>query len=193
MPALPLALVCLSIGLFVYSPAPVAAIKWYVDASVKDSGDGTGWEVAFKTIQLGIDAASDGDIVLVAERVYTENIRFLGKNITVSSTDPDDPTVVANTILDEGNAGPVVTFWGLEGEFCVLSGFTIRNGRAEDGGGIHGRGAHATICNNAIIANCAPDDGGGLYFCDDGGALAYCNGVIESNVIRDNSATDDGG
>ncbi|GAI61123.1 unnamed protein product, partial [marine sediment metagenome] len=31
---------------------------------------------------------------------YYENINFLGKAITVRSTDPNDPNVVAATIID---------------------------------------------------------------------------------------------
>ena len=42
----------------------VQATEWYVDASVAQSGDGATWETAFKKIQEGIDAASDGDTEL---------------------------------------------------------------------------------------------------------------------------------
>ena len=79
------------------------------------------------------------DTVFVAQGVYFENVRFKGENVVLRSTDPLDPTVVANTMIDGNGAGSVVTFEGTEGENCVLSGFTIRNGKAMSGGGICGR------------------------------------------------------
>jgi len=132
----------------------------YVDGAIPISGDGTSWETAFKSIQEGISFASSGDTVIVAEETYVENIRFSGKNIVLTSTDPLDPDVVANTIVDGNQAGPVVSFSGTEDQTCILAGFTIQNGRGEQGGkyggGIYGQGTHATIQNNAIVRNRAP-------------------------------------
>ena len=44
--------------------------------------DGTG---DFDTIQEGINASVDGDMVLVYPGTYYENINFLGKNISLAS------------------------------------------------------------------------------------------------------------
>lgn len=161
---------------------------WYVNASVGFPGDGTSWEAAFKTIQKGIDAASNGDTVIVAEGAYAENIEFHGKNITVRSADPSGWTVVEKTIIDGGNRGSTVTFAGTENETCLLSGFTIQNGNAESGGGIAGRGTHATIQSNLVTGNSA--DGG---YPAGGGGLADCDGVIRGNRITGNSAFSGGG
>lgn len=168
--------------------------RWYVDDSVSVSGDGQSWETAFRKIQEGINAASDGDTVIVAEGTYVENIRFNGKNIILTSTDPTQPKVVQNTIVDGNQAGCVVRFAGTENEACVLSGFTIRNGFVENtqGGGICGWTvedfARATIENNVITGNWAKNG--------DGGGMAYCDGRIQNNIITGNSTEEiweDGG
>jgi pectin methylesterase-like acyl-CoA thioesterase len=50
------------------------------------------------TIQAAIDAAEDGDVIVVRPGNYNEKINFNGKNITLRSTDPDDPEVVARRL-----------------------------------------------------------------------------------------------
>ncbi len=67
---------------------------WYVDDAVPSSGDGKSWPTAFKTIQEGINASSDGDTVMVEAGTYLENIQVRGKNIMVQSKDPLVPSVV---------------------------------------------------------------------------------------------------
>lgn len=114
---------------------PAAAKAWYVDASVPQSGDGKSWETAFKSIFRGLDSSHTGDMIVVAPGVYTENVDFNGRNVTLRCTDPTDPAVVASTVIDGGAKGPAVTFWGNEGESCLLEGFTITNGHASRGGG----------------------------------------------------------
>ncbi len=192
---------------------PADCAEWYVDDSVSASGDGKSWETAVKTIQEGIDEASHGDTVTVAEGTYVENIHFDGKNIILTSTDPLNPDVVATTIIDGSQSGTVVTFSGAEDATCALSGFTVRNGRAVVGAGILGRvdreHTHATIENNVITDNVAENAGGGLFVCHGtvrnnlitrnscgiygGGGLSSCDGSISDNTISFNSATWGGG
>jgi len=91
----------------------------------------------FNNIQAAIHDSNYGDVVIVAEGRYFENINFNGKNITLISTDPCNPDVVAATIIDGSRNGSVVTFNSGEDANCVLNGFTITNGNAERGGGIY--------------------------------------------------------
>jgi len=145
----------------------------------------------YATIQEAIDAAVNGDTVLVQPGTYVENINFGGKAITLTSTSADDPAVVADTILDGNQAGRVVTFNHGEGADSVLTGLTIRNGKAYDGGGILCSSSSPTITKNRITGNSASgwqySGGGGIY------CVGACSPTIEFNAIEANSGAQGGG
>ena len=67
---------------------------WFVDDDTCPSvGDGSNIN-PFCSIQDAIDIASNGDEIIVFAGTYNEAIDFLGKAITVRSTDPTDRAVV---------------------------------------------------------------------------------------------------
>ena len=137
------------------------------------------------TIQAAIIAAEDGNVVIVSPGRYKENISFLGKAVTVRSTDPDDPDVVAGTIIDGDGADSCVTFENNEGRDSVLKGFTVTNGDGDYGGGIQCFTSSPSILANVIIHN-RSWQGGGID----------CNSrspLIEGNAIIENVAGNHGG
>jgi len=137
----------------------------------------------FPAIQDAIDAALDGDTIIVRPGTYVETIEFLGKAITLKSS--DGPEV---TIIDGDRSGSVVTFASGETEDSVLKGFTITNGKNNRGGGIFVSSASPRILSNIIADNLAEDIpgvdidamGGGIY-CEDSTAR------IKGNTIDGNS------
>jgi hypothetical protein len=84
----------------------------------------------YASIQQAINDAHPGEEIAVSSGVcqYGENINFKGKNLTLRSTDPNDPAVVAATIINGGHRAAAVTFSGAERTACVLDGLTITGG-----------------------------------------------------------------
>jgi len=99
---------------------------------------------SYATIQAAIDAASNGDEVVVGDGTYGA-INFNGKTITIRSV--NGPVA---TIIDGGGSGYVVTFETstVGGASSVLNGFTIQNGAT----GIYCGKGYLTI-SNCIITN----------------------------------------
>ena len=116
------------------------------------------------TIQDAIDIAQPGDTVLVEPGVYTERINFLGKEILVGSLHlmTGLNNYIIQTVLDGENQGTVVTFNSGEGNGSQLQGLTIRNGSANNGGGVYCSGASPTLANLVITQNTATSRGGGM-------------------------------
>jgi hypothetical protein len=120
----------------------------------------------FNNIQAGIDAVTDGDIVLVApgEYVITEPITFRGKAITVrSETGRDETTIQMGTPADP-NRGSVVIFENNETSASVLDGFTITGGSgcriwiAEESQFARSGGGMCFIpASSATVRNCSID------------------------------------
>ncbi|MBT3234203.1 MAG: hypothetical protein HN356_15495, partial [Calditrichaeota bacterium] len=113
----------------------------------------------FETIQAAIDASENGDEIHVSPGEYVENIDFDGKIISVIGN-PDNPEEV---IIDGGGDGNVVMIANGETDDTILSGFTIRNGDTEDGGGIYCVDSYPTLLNLIVRDNVVTRNGGGIY------------------------------
>ncbi|MFC1890153.1 nitrous oxide reductase family maturation protein NosD [Thermodesulfobacteriota bacterium] len=128
------------------------------------------------TIQAGIDAAVDGDLVLVAPGIYVENIDFLGKAITLRSEAGSE-----GTVIDGNQAGSVVSFISGETRNAVINGFTIRNGFGYGGGGVLCWASSPAVSNCTITGNDAGDLNGGGICCVEGASPVITNCLITDN------------
>jgi parallel beta-helix repeat protein len=131
----------------------------------------------FNSIQSAIDAARDFDQVVVTPGTYTgpgnRDISFLGKAITVRSRDPNDPNIVAATIIDcNGSLGDEhrgFNFRAKEDANSVLSGLTITNGHSRSGSAIYCPYSSPTITKCIVRGNWAE---AGTVRCDRGKIVA---------------------
>ena len=125
---------------------------------------------------------------------YLENIDFLGKAITVQSTDGEDVTIIDGSACTTGpDTCSVVTFANGESENSVLDGFTVTGGEGTEfffttdfyGGGIYCL-ASPTILNCSISENTAAVGGGMWNGYSSSPTLTNC-------TISGNTADNDGG
>jgi hypothetical protein len=109
----------------------------------------------YATVQGAINAAADGDSVLVDPGTYFENIDFKGKAIIVAGTGGADVTTI-----DGGSADSVVRFVNRETANSVIDGFTLTHGMASEGGGIRCDHSSPGIKNCRILENQGVNGGG---------------------------------
>jgi len=135
----------------------------------------------YSSIQEGIDAANEGDTVLVHPGIYLEHLAILSKNITLASLflTTADTTYISSTIIDGDTSGRVIYADGVTSE-TVIAGLTLRNGKTYDepGAGLHIAGSSPTIAYMVISNNTAVMGGG--IFCD-GATLNVFNTILQEN------------
>ena len=95
----------------------------------------------YPTIQEGINAANNGDTVLVDPGVYKENLSIWYKAITLASQFiiSGDSSLINNTIIDGDTSGAVLDiFVYCQGQSTSeINGFRITNGKSNEGGGVN--------------------------------------------------------
>ncbi|MBI3850216.1 MAG: hypothetical protein HY298_07990 [Verrucomicrobia bacterium] len=156
----------------------------YVDVnSTNPTPPYTNWLTAATNIQDAVDAALAGDEIVVTNGTYATGGRAVGTNLLVNRVAVDKPLTVWSV-----NGPELTVINGDSTARCVylsdgasLSGFTLTQGVADNGGGVRCASTNAFLAHFVIAGNSATF-GGGAY----GGTLYNC-------TLMDNSATDGGG
>ena len=155
---------------------------FHVSPDGDNAADGRSWETAKKTINGALASAHTGDTVLVADGVYAPFTFSRNDFVTIRSVNGHEAT-----IIDGGNAARCATFGGVSTVSndsnaitnAVLEGFTLRNGRASNGGGgQYGSYRYCRFENNVATSSY----GGGLYY-----------GAADSCVFWNNQTVSYGG
>ena len=153
------------------------------------------------TIQAGLNAAVEGDTVLVQPGTYTENIIWPETNGVKLISAGDS----SNTIIDGNASGSVISFFFAAGldSTTLIKGFQLTNGYSTNGGGIYLSGSSPNLDRLYIYNNVADTHGGGIFLSDlstlkitsinftsnrissggDGGGGIYCSGVSDVTVM----------
>jgi hypothetical protein len=148
-----------------------ASTPWYVSSSGSDtSGCGSSANPckSITYVLTSIPAFADGDTINVSG-VLAENVNVGRPAVIVGQT--SDATIQA------AGVGSVLSVPA--GVSVTLSGLTIRNGNAGDGGGIHNQGI--LVASGVVITgNSATNSGGGIF---NTGTLTMTNGKVAGNRV----------
>ena len=135
----------------------------------------------YATIQAGINAAVDGDTVLVASGVYYEAVDFLSKKIVLLSE-----SGAISTVIDPDSECASVTIDSVDVAGAVIEGFTITNSFDDFYPGVE---LHGIYCYKAFleIRNNIITDIGYWFSATGAGIYAFDSyPVIEDNLIAYN-------
>ena len=196
-------LIALSIAVLAAPSIASAQTTWYVDdnalgdpgpgdPTVSDPLEDGSADHPFDAIQEGIDAAVDGDTVLVLDGTYTgmgnKNLDFNEKAITIRGS-LDDPALC---VIDCEDNGRGFYFQNGEGPDSIVEGLTITNGDAIYGGGVYCTShSNPTLVICIIRENSAGRYGGGVFCHDSSPTLYYCS--IAENTTADTTYYGHGG
>lgn len=149
----------------------------YVDSSMVSAGDGGSWATAFKTLDQGLLAASQCNIVsniMVAKGTYpvaASNSFGMLSHVQIYGGFPSGGGSIAqrnttsNASILQGNGNSVFYNTNIDAT-ALLDGFTITGGSSSVGGGMQNYNASPVVNNCVFTGNTASANGGaggGMY------------------------------
>jgi hypothetical protein len=152
------------------------------------NADGTNG--AYTSIQAAIDAAAQGDTIVVAAGTYRESLDW-EKDLTIQGAGPGRSIIDPST----GSGGP--------GGRCLyarsvtapsrIDGFTFQGGQApgDSGGGMYNFLSGPTVSNCVFSGNAADSNGGGMYNYVSSPTITNC--TFTGNSTPDNGGAGGGG
>ncbi len=174
-----------------------AAVTRYVDLnSPSPTPPYTNWPTAATNIQDAVDAATDGEEIVVTNGVYQtgaqavygmSNRVAVTKPLVVRSVNGPEVTVIQGYQVPGTTNGPAAIRCGYLANGAVLAGFTLTNGATQtsgnwytnqSGGGVWCEVPSAVVSNCVLTGNSARCYGGGAY-----------SGTLNDCTLSGNSAT----
>lgn len=194
----------LAVGILLSLAVSSPGATLYVDPNSPGAASPFGdWNTAATNIQDAVDAATDGDLILVTNGVYAiggrpvygslTNRVVIDKAVTVQSVNGPTVTIIqGNPVLDDTAVRCVYLTNG-----ASLIGFTLTQGGTRNfqgdmylewrGGGAYCESTNAMISNCVFSANSAANGGGGII----GGTLEDC--ILTNNTTTVNYLGGNGG
>lgn len=159
--------------------ASPATTNRYVAPTGVNSGVCTSIAAPCATIQYALDQAGDGDVIVIAAGVYTENLQ-IARSVTLRGED------AATTIVD-GSALPkrVIAMSYSPPLTVTIYSVGIRNGK----GGVIGGSGSLWIESSRIYDN----DATGEFYDEGGGVYTFGTATIASTAIYSNTGEYGGG
>lgn len=182
-----------------FAAGAVFAQQWFVSPAGSDDPNGSP-EQPFETIQQALDAAQDGDTLILMPGVYTGagnyDLHSSGLSLTIRSIEPDKWNIVESTVIDPQQQGGVFIFTSAEQDRIVVEGLTFQNavklapfnssGPYEPpyyvephGAALFADGGQIDI-RFCLFYNCQAELGGAVYFGDVEATVSHC--IFAGNV-----------
>ncbi|MBN1673525.1 MAG: type VI secretion system tube protein Hcp [Kiritimatiellae bacterium] len=174
----------------------------FVSLSGADIYPYTNWASGARRIQSAVDAAGEGDLVMVADGTYAVGTRaapngelhgrlIVAAGVRVHSVNgPGSTTILGAT--DAGGSGPNAARCAYLGPGAELVGFTLSGGQTRASGALLDQcGGGVLLDEGGMVSNCVVTGNAAAGFC--GGVYCRNGGTVAGCTVSGNTAGGGGG